>query len=395
MLLNERIGWFAALVLFGFLGGYGCDSSATDVDEQNGEDNTPAIDGIELSLVAGGFSTPVHLSAPAGESRLFVVEKPGRIRVIDDGQVLTTPFLDISSLVSNGGEQGLLSLAFHPGYATNGYFYVYYTDIGGATRVVRYSVSSSPNVADASSAKLILQLDQPAANHNGGLITFGPDGMLYIGLGDGGGANDQYGNGQNLATLLGSLLRIDVDGGDPYAIPPDNPFVSDVDTRDEIWAYGLRNPWRYSFDEDQAALYIADVGQNTWEEVNVESAAVGGLNYGWNVMEGNGCFSAGDCSSVGMVLPVLQYGTGVEGCAVVGGFVYRGSAITGLAGTYFYSDNCTGWIRSFKLQFGQAARQREWELGDIGRVLSFGEDGAKELYVLSANGNVYRFVPTP
>jgi len=395
MLIEERLGWFAALVLFGFLGGSGCDSSTTDVDDQNGEDNTPTIDEVELNLVAGGFSTPVHLSAPAGDSRLFVVEKPGRIRLVDGDQVLATPFLDISSLVSNGGEQGLLSLAFHPDYAANGHFYVYYTDNGGATRVVRYTVSGNSNAADASSAKLILQLDQPAANHNGGLITFGPDGMLYIGLGDGGGAADQYGNGQNLNTLLGSLLRIDVDGGDPYAIPPDNPFVSDVNARDEIWAYGLRNPWRYSFDEDQAALYIADVGQNTWEEVNVESAAVGGLNYGWNVMEGNGCFNAVNCNSAGMVLPVLQYGNGVEGCAVVGGFVYRGSAITGLAGTYFYSDNCTGWIRSFKLEFGQAARQREWELGDIGRVLSFGEDGAKELYMLSANGNVYRFVPAP
>ncbi len=390
--LERRLGSVAALILSGFLTGAGCASSATEAEDQNGDNNTPVAE-VELSLVAAGFNTPVHLTAPVGDPRLFVVEKPGRIKVVDDGQVQGTPFLDISDLVSNGGEQGLLSLAFHPGYETNGYFYVYYTDLGGATRVVRYSVAANPDVADAGSAKLILQLDQPAANHNGGLIAFGPDGMLYVGLGDGGGANDQYGNGQNLATLLGSLLRIDVDAGDPYAIPPDNPFVSNSGARGEIWAYGLRNPWRYSFDEAQATLYVADVGQNTWEEVNVESAAVGGLNYGWNIMEGNACFNAASCSSSGMVLPKIQYGTRVEGCAVVGGFVYRGKAIAGLAGTYFYSDNCAGWIRSFNLEFDHPADQRELGLGAIGNVLSFGEDGVRELYVLSANGDVYRFVP--
>jgi glucose/arabinose dehydrogenase len=284
-------------------------------------------------------------------------------------------------------------MAFHPAYDTNGYFYVYYTDTNGDTRVVRYTVSGNANVADASSAKVIFALDQPYSNHNGGLITFGPDGMLYIGLGDGGDGGDPLGHGQNLGTLLGSLLRIDVDSGDPYAIPSDNPFVSNAAALDEIWAYGLRNPWRYSFDPEQGAIYIADVGQNSREEINVESDAVGGVNYGWNVMEGSTCYQAASCDQTGLHQPILEYSTGSTGCAVVGGFVYRGDDINGLDGTYFYSDNCSGWIRSFDLEFGQAARLSQWEVGNLGNVLSFGQDSDRELYVLSANGNVYKFVP--
>jgi glucose/arabinose dehydrogenase len=391
MLYPKRLCWIAMLLL-GCVAVVGCDSSATGAEGQDGDDHDPNVGDVELSVVAGGFSYPVHLTAPAGDTRLFVVEKPGRIMVVDGGRILGTPFLDISALVSNGGEQGLLSLAFHPNYLSNGYFYVYYTNLGGATRVVRYTVSADPSQADAGSAKVIFALDQPHANHNGGLITFGPDGMLYIGLGDGGGANDPDGNGQNVATLLGSLLRIDVDAGDPYAVPPDNPFVSDAAARDEIWAYGLRNPWRYSFGEDNL-LYIADVGQSTWEEIDVESAEVGGINYGWNTMEGDECFQATSCNTAGLTIPVLQYGNGVDGCAVVGGLVYRGNAISDLAGTYFFSDNCSGWIRSFRLESGMIASPTEWAFGDIGNVLSLGEDGAGELYVLSANGNVYKFVP--
>jgi glucose/arabinose dehydrogenase len=389
---ERRNGMPMALLLSILLANAACDA-ATDADDGPDRIDPPAVDEVGLIVAASGFNLPIHLTAPAGDSRLFVAEKGGAIKVVEGGQTRATPFLDISALVSNGREQGLLSLAFHPNYTTNGYFYVYYTDTNGASLIVRYAVSADPNVADPGSAKLILQSAQPRANHNGGLIAFGQDGMLYLGLGDGGGSGDPDGSGQDLGTLLGSLLRIDVDAGDPYAIPPDNPFVGNPTALDEIWAYGLRNPWRFSFDADQAAIYIADVGQDTWEEINVESAVVGGLNYGWNVMEGRDCFSSPNCSNAGMELPVLQYSTATVGCAVVGGFVYRGSAVNGLGGNYFYSDNCEGWIKSFKLEFGQAAQRFDWELGDVGEVLSFGEDGDQELYILSANGNVYKFVP--
>jgi glucose/arabinose dehydrogenase len=380
-----------SLLLITVFANTACDSP-TEVEDGPDDGDPPTIAEVGLSVAASGFDMPVHLTAPPGDSRLFVVEKGGRIKIVEGGATRATSFLDISNLVSNAREQGLLSMTFHPNYVANGHFYVYYTDVNGASRVVRYAVSSDRNVADAGSAKVILQVAQPNTNHNGGLITFGPDGMLYIGLGDGGGGGDPDDNGQDLGTLLGALLRIDVGGGDPYAIPPDNPFVGDASALDEIWAYGLRNPWRYSFDDDQAAIYIADVGQNTWEEINVESAVVGGLNYGWNTMEGQDCFSLANCDSAGLELPVLQYSTRTVGCAVVGGFVYRGSAINGLNGNYFYSDNCGGWIKSFKLEFGQATQRFDWELGDVGAVLSFGEDGHRELYVLSANGNVYQFV---
>ncbi len=370
-----------------------CDSSTTTGSDGPPQRQLPAVDDIDLLEVADGFNAPVHLTAPEGDDRLFIVEKPGTIRVVDAEQVLAAHFLDISALVSTGGEQGLLSMAFHPDYSTNGYFYVYYTDVNGNTRVVRHTVSADPNVADPSSAKLILTVGQPYANHNGGLITFGPDGMLYIGLGDGGAGGDPDNNGQNLGTLLGSLLRIDVDGGDPYAIPSDNPFVGDASALDEIWAYGLRNPWRYSFDWVNEVIYVADVGQSTWEEINAESATQGGINYGWRVMEGTDCFNPTNCSSSGLVMPVLEYANGVEGCAVVGGFAYRGTTINGRGGTYFYSDNCSGWIRSFLLDAGQVTGETEWDVGSIGGVLSFGEDGHGELYVLTSGGTIFQFVP--
>jgi glucose/arabinose dehydrogenase len=370
-----------------------CLALSLSCDSSTNTGSPPVVADIELREVADGFGMPVHLTAPEGDERLFIVEKVGRIRIVDGGQVLAADFLDISALVSNGGEQGLLSLAFHPDYSTNGYFYVYYTDVNGETRVVRYTVSGDRNVGDAGSAKLILTVDQPYANHNGGLITFGPDGMLYVGLGDGGSGGDPDNNGQDLGTLLGSLLRIDVDGGDPYAIPADNPFVNNASAMDEIWAYGLRNPWRYSFDRIDGLIYIADVGQNTWEEVNVQSAELGGVNYGWRIMEGNSCYNSSTCNSGGLVTPVVQYANGVDGCAIVGGFPYRGTAIAGRAGTYFYSDNCSGWIRSLLLDAGQATEETEWDVGNIGSVLSFGEDGFGELYVLTAGGTVFQFVP--
>jgi glucose/arabinose dehydrogenase len=348
---------------------------------------------LQATSVASGLTSPVFLTAPPGDDRLFVVEQPGRIRIIEDGQLLATPFLDIADLVKFQGEQGLFSVAFHPDYAANGFFFVDYIDNQDDTRVVRYRVSGDANVADAGSAKLILRVEQPAANHNGGLIVFGPDEMLYVGLGDGGGGGDPFDNGQDTGTLLGSLLRIDVDAGDPYAIPSDNPFQGVAGARGEIWAYGLRNPWRYSFDAAANRIYVADVGQNQWEEVNAVAADDGGVNYGWNIMEGLHCYQAGSCDQDGLTLPVLEYGHTGGSCSVTGGYVYRGDAIPEIAGHYFYGDACAGWVRSFALTDGQADQQTEWPFGNIGGILSFGVDDDGELYILSSNGNLYRVDP--
>jgi len=342
---------------------------------------------LDTQVVATGLSSPLYLTAPPGDPRLFVVEQPGRVRIIANGVLLTTPFLDITDRVLAGGERGLLSIAFHPNYATNGYLFVDYTDLSGDTRLDRFRVSADPNLADKTSAKPILFVDQPYSNHNGGLVLFGPDGKLYVGLGDGGSGGDPQGNGQNRGVLLGKLLRLDVDGGDPYAIPADNPFVGVSGVRGEIWAYGLRNPWRFAFDREAGMLYIADVGQNRREEVNVAPAGAGGLNYGWNVMEGDECYASA-CERSGLTLPVLAYGH-ADGCSITGGYVYRGQEIPALRGHYFYSDYCGGWVKSFRHEGGAAADQRDWGL-HLERVLSFGEDSAGELYVLSANGNVYR-----
>lgn len=350
----------------------------------------PGSDSIVLEPVVTGLDLPLYLTAPPGDARLFVVEKTGRIRIVKDGALLSTPFLDLSSAVSTGGEQGLLSMAFHPDYASNGFFYVDYTDTDGDTHVTRYTVSAAnPDVADPTSAKTIIFVDQPFDNHNGGLLLFGGDGKLYIGLGDGGSEGDPLGNGQSLGTLLGKILRIDIDAGDPYAIPPDNPFVDRAGARGEIWAYGLRNPWRFSFDAATNRLYLADVGQSAWEEVDVVPANEGGQNYGWNVMEGMHCYNASSCDQNGLTLPVLEYGHS-DGCSITGGYVYRGSLAPGVVGQYFYADYCSGFLRSFSYDGSTAGSQKTWDVGDIGNVQSFGEDAAGELYLLSANGTVYR-----
>ena len=346
--------------------------------------------GVRLVEVASGLDQPLYVTAPPGDPRVFVVEQPGRVRIIQNGQLVATPFLDVSSIITSGGERGLLSIAFHPHYSANGFFYVDYTDRNGDTRVVRYHVSSDPNRADPASAQVVLGQQQPYANHNGGLLLFGPDGKLYVGLGDGGSGGDPQGNGQNLATLLGKILRIDVDAGQPYAIPADNPFAGQAGKRGEIWIYGVRNPWRFSFDSQSGLFYVADVGQNAWEEVNVVPANRGGLNFGWNLMEGTHCYSASSCSSAGLTLPVLEYGHD-EGCSITGGYVYRGSAIPSVRGHYFYSDYCNGWIRSFRWDGTQAADRRQWDVGSLGNVTSFGEDASHELYVTTSNGRVLRF----
>jgi glucose/arabinose dehydrogenase len=353
---------------------------------------SPGAAEARLEEVAGGLSNPVHLAAPVGDARLFVVEQPGRIRIIEEGRLLPTPFLDLTDRVRSGGERGLLSVAFHPRYASNGLFYVNYTDRNGDTRVERYRVSADRNRADPASAQLVLRVEQPYSNHNGGLVAFGPDGRLYVGMGDGGSGGDPRGHGQNPGTLLGAMLRLDVDAGDPYAIPRDNPFVGRPGARGEVWATGVRNPWRFSFDRGTGLLYLADVGQNRWEEVNVVEAGRAGLNYGWNRMEGAHCYGTESCDRSGLVLPVLEYGRS-EGCSVTGGHVYRGSRIPALRGHYFYADFCEGWVRSFRYSGGAVADRRTWDFGDVGNILSFGEDAAGELYVLSARGKVYRMVP--
>ena len=355
---------------------------------------TPPITNVSLAVevVASGLSNPVHLTAPANDSRLFVVEQPGRIRIISGGTVVPTPFLDITSKVRSGGEQGLLSMAFDPRYATNGFFYVNYTDLQGHTRVERYRVSSNANVADPASARQILFVEQPYSNHNGGHIVFGPDGMLYIAMGDGGAGGDPQNRAQDRTNLLGDLLRIDVSQGDPYAIPSSNPFFAQSSARNEIWAYGLRNPWRIAFDRVDNLLYVADVGQNAIEEINVVPATAGGINYGWRIMEGRNCFNpSSNCNQTGLTLPAVTY-THAEGCSVTGGLVYRGSRIPAIRGHYFYSDWCQGWIKSFRYANGGATDQRTWNVGSIGNVLSFGEDATGEMYVLSQNGRVYRFI---
>ena len=348
---------------------------------------------FDLELVADGFDQPVQVvDAGDGSGRLFVVEQPGRIRIVQDGQVLPEPFLDLSDLVSCCGERGLLSVAFHPDYANSGDLFVDYTDTNGDTVVARYQVSTTdPNRADPASAEVILSVDQPAANHNGGLLLFGPqDGYLYIGLGDGGGGNGQ--NGQDLSTLLGKILRIDVDrtsAGLLYSIPPDNPFVDQPEARPEIWAYGVRNPWRFSFDRLTGDLWIGDVGSATYEEVNEQPAASpGGENYGWDVMEGRECRAEGGCDA--FVAPVSGFDHD-EGCVVTGGYVYHGTRMPELEGIYLFADYCSG--RVWGLVRDAGATWTRLEPVETGlRISSFGEDATGELYVVDIQGAIYRLL---
>jgi glucose/arabinose dehydrogenase len=332
----------------------------------------------------------VYLTSPPGDARIFVVDQAGRIFVIKNGARLTTPFLDITNIVAYGGEQGLLSMAFDPQFATNGRFYVYHNDLNGDIAVARYTATG--DVANAGSRTPVINIPHPTnANHNGGLAMFGPDGMLYLGTGDGGSANDPPDNAQNLNVLLGKLLRIDVTNL-PYTIPAGNPYAGATTGRDEIWAHGLRNPWRYAFDPPAGTLYIADVGQGSWEEVNAVPATTAGLNYGWRLMEGNHCHIPSTCNPVGLTVPVFEYSHAGGNCSVTGGFVYRGTAIPELVGHYLFADFCAGILRSFRLAGVQAADERTWAIGDVNRIKSFGLDASGEIYILSDNRNVYRVV---
>lgn len=350
----------------------------------------PAALTLALAPFATNLSSPTFLTAPPGDARQFIVERAGRILVMQGGSLLAQPFLDLRSVTDVAGEGGLLSMAFDPGYATNGRFYVYRTNANHDIVVERYTVSGDPNRADAASALAIIQIPHPTyINHFGGLVAFGPDGYLYLGTGDGGSEGDPNGNAQNLGSLLGKMLRLDVSGASsalPYRIPSTNPYLGQADVRPEIWANGLRNPWRFAFDADK--LYIADVGQNLREEVDLAPASQGGLNYGWKLMEGSTCYQAASCNRSGLALPVLEYSHADPGspCAITGGFVYRGTAIPELAGRYFYSDYCAGFVRSFLASGLAVSEQRDWNIVKPGQVQSFGRDGQGELYVLTASG---------
>ncbi len=330
-----------------------------------------------------GLQRPVDLQVD-GSGRLFVIEKVGRIRIIEDDRLLDTPFLDISDRVdSSGNEQGLLGLAFHPRYRENGRFFVNYTDISGDTVVARFQVSSDPGLADPNSEVPLLGYDQPFPNHNGGAITFGPEGYLYIGSGDGGSAGDPFGNAQNTGALLGKILRLDVDSAEPYAVPADNPFGN------EVWAYGLRNPWRISFDRVTRDLYIGDVGQGQWEEIDFLAAgSPAGANFGWDYREGAHDFEGG--GPAGMIDPVAEYSHPEGGCAVTGGYVYRGSMLE-WNGIYLYGDYCTGLIWGLMQIDGAWQTQLLFDI-DV-TITSFGQDEGGEVYLLSDSGGVFRLVP--
>jgi glucose/arabinose dehydrogenase len=354
-----------------------------------------ATAGVRLVRVAGGLGDALYITGAPGEpNRLFVVQQSGRIRILDHGRLRRGAFLSVAGKITSGGERGLLGLAFHPGYAGNGRFFVNYTDRAGNTQVVEYRRASADR-ADPGSARRLLSIKQPFANHNGGDLVFGPDGLLYIGTGDGGSGGDPFGNGQRLNTLLGKLLRIDVDrssGGRPYGIPSDNPYQG-PGQRPEIYSYGLRNPWRFSFDRTRGDLWIGDVGQGAFEEVDYRPQGTGrGVNFGWNAFEGRSRYpGGGPVRGNRPVAPVAQYGHSA-GCSITGGYVYRGRAVPALRGRYVYADYCSG--RVWSMAAGPTpGRVREETAGlgaRLGQVTSFGESLNGELYVI-AGGTLYRF----
>lgn len=344
----------------------------------------PDPDDYAWQLIASNLVRPVDLQAD-GSGRLFVVEKIGHIHILENGLLIDSPFLNIEERVNDSSnEMGLLGLAFHPNYAQNGYFFVNYTGSGGDTFISRFRVSGNPYLADPGSEANLLRINQPFPNHNGGTLQFGPDGYLYAGLGDGGAAGDPFGNAQNLDTLLGKILRLDVDSAEPYAVPPDNPFG------DEIWAYGLRNPWRISFDSVIGDLYIGDVGQNAWEEINYLPAnSPSGVNFGWDYREGAHEYDGNPPAGLALVDPIAEYSHSEGGCSVTGGYVYRG-AMPEWNGIYLYGDYCTGFIWGLMRVNGEWQAQLLFDT-DV-RITSFGQDEAGEVYLLDDGGGTYKLV---
>lgn len=349
---------------------------------------------LELELFAEGFVQPTDMvPASDGTGRLFVVSRIGTIHVIEDGQIRDEPLLNIRDRIEHEMvEQGMLSMALHPEFAENGYFYVYYISHGEEdTFVSRFEVSEDGQRAIPESESVILEVEQPHYSHNGGNLKFGPDGYLYIGLGDGENPGDPHGNSQDPGTLLGSILRIDVDGGDPYAIPPDNPFANSEEGRDEVWAYGLRNPWRFSFDPVTGDMFMVDVGQWANEEINVQPAdSTGGENYGWPIMEGTECWEAEECNQEGLTMPVATYSNPTDGCAVIGGYPYHGEAYPELEGIYFFGDWCSGNIRGL-LENGDEWVNQVLIESDL-MINAFGLDHNGEIYVLNfeEGGGIFR-----
>ena len=371
--------------------------------------------------IADGFSKPVYICQPPGDNeRLFVLEQKGVVKMIKNGSKVRKPFADIRDRVHNpvipGDERGLLGLAFHPDYQSNGFVFMNYIDEDDHTIISRFIVSENLDKLDTDSEKILMKIKQPFSNHNGGHMVFGPDGYLYISVGDGGKWGDPYNNAQNLETVFGSILRIDVDNGEPYAIPEDNPFLKHENAKKEIWQYGLRNVWRFSFDRESNDLVIGDVGQNLWEEVNWNTWEESkGANYGWRIMEANHCYNPEEfCDTTGLVKPVHEYPNNAAymkilmgmdeaeatGCSVTGGYVYRGANIPEFKGTYIFGDYCTGRIWSFKLKNGKLANFQNLrsKLKKTSKdvplfISSFGEDNSGELYVVDYLGAIYKFVP--
>ena len=351
---------------------------------------------LKLQTVASNLNVPVFLTAPPGDqTRLFVIEQGGTIKILDraTGSVLAT-FLTVTGMTS-GAERGLLGFAFDPNYTTNGRFYVHYTDANGAITIARFLRSSTnPNIADPTSQIILASIPHPTfANHNGGMVAFGPDGCLYAGVGDGGGAGDPDNNAQNLASRLGKILRIDPTTGAACTNGTVNPFVLSGGNP-LVWSYGLRNPWRFSFDGED--LYIGDVGQGAREEINVSTGlnAGRGLNYGWRLMEGSACLNPStNCNNGTLTLPIVEYAHENGACSVTGGYVYRGQAIPAVQGTYFYADFCAGFVRSFRFNTGSALDRTEWPLLATPSITSFGRDGLGELYLTTLAGTVFRIIP--
>ncbi|GAA2725496.1 PQQ-dependent sugar dehydrogenase [Actinocorallia aurantiaca] len=392
----HRSFWFVSAVTAGaLLAGCAGDESVTESPspEASASKSTgpqrAAPGKVKLTELAE-VEQPTGMAVREGDSALYVIEQPGRVRAIRDGKLVPEPVLDLAQVaggIAVGGERGLLGLAFSP---DGEYLYLDYTAGDGTITVVEYPVREDGSVKQ-DGRRVLLEQPHPRTNHNGGQLAFGPDGHLYISLGDGGGAGDPDGNGQNLGSLLGKILRIDPRGGRPYEVPADNPFADKAGAKPEIWAYGLRNPWRFSFDKETGDLWIGDVGQDDWEEVDFQPASSkGGENYGWPLREGSHEFRSGERTGV---VPVHEYELHQDNeCSVIGGYVYRGEKLTGLKGNYVYADFCAGWVKSFKREGGKAQDHRTL-LKDLSNVSAFGQDGSGELYVLSLNGQIYRMEP--